>query len=181
MIWNLLTKNKYLPIALDMGADSIKMLQFQKVDQTVRVSACARWKCPPRDAQDPARWRKSAVAAVRELLRKNGFRGRNAVTALSCSEMNIKSVRIPHAGAEPSIDAVRQEAMDRFNFDPARDQLHCLCAGSVRSGSETRDEVILGRVAWLKTTLGKGIFEGIKVVITLILAWAAWHFTGWKP
>ena len=46
---------------------------------------------------------------------------------------------------------------------------------------ETRDEVILGRVAWLKTTLGKGIFEGIKVVITLILAWAAWHFTGWKP
>jgi hypothetical protein len=50
-----------------------------------------------------------------------------------------------------------------------------------RSIRETKDEVILGRVAWVKTTLGRGLFEGFKVLITLGIAWAVWHFSGWKP
>lgn len=46
---------------------------------------------------------------------------------------------------------------------------------------ETKDEIVLGRIAWLKTTLGRGLFEAVKVFITLGIAWSVWHFSGWKP
>ena len=93
----LVTKRKRLPIGIDIGSESIKMLQLQvSAGQTPSVSAAALWRFPRGASKDPAQRRQQAVEAVNGMLRQGGFSRRDAVSALSCSQMGIKNVRLPH-------------------------------------------------------------------------------------
>ena len=131
------------PIALDFGADSVKMLQLQETSGGVGVRACGRWRCPEPDAQDPEQRRRLAVAAARNLLRSGGFRGRNVVSALSYRDVRVKNVRLPHIPEHEMAQAVEWEAREHFPFDVAENQLHYINAGQVREGNELRDEIII--------------------------------------
>lgn len=139
-LWRL---NKRWPIALDIGADSIKMLQLHQPGGDLAARACGRWQFPLSAAGDPAQRRELAVSAVRDMLRKCNFSGRRAVSALSCRELGIKNVRLPHMSQGELDDAVQWEAKDRFGFDVAPDRLRYLNAGQVRSGTEVNDEIIM--------------------------------------
>ena len=84
-----------------------------------------------------------AVAAVREMLREGGFRGRRVISALSCEQLAIKSVRLPQLPEEELADAIQWEAKERFGFEVEPGQLSYIRAGLVRQGTETREEIIL--------------------------------------
>lgn len=130
------------PIALDLGSDSIKMLQIQKTGPLVKVGASGRFKVPAH-VTDPGQRRQTMVAAVRDMLRHGHFSGRKVVTSLSCAELNVKNVRLPHMPEAELAQAVQWEAKERFEFEVRADQLAFLNAGTVRSGNETRDEIIM--------------------------------------
>ena len=131
------------PIALDIGADGVKMLQMRRAGGTLRVSACGRWRFPESAGQDPQKRHDLAAAAVRQMLGRNGFRGGRVVSALSCTEVQIKNVRLPHRPARELDEAVWWEANERFGFDLATDRVRYLNAGQVRQGTEMRDEIIM--------------------------------------
>ncbi|MFA6133710.1 MAG: pilus assembly protein PilM [Phycisphaerae bacterium] len=134
-------KNKRQPIALDIGADSIKMLQLDSTKQGPRVAA---WGYKPlAKTADPAQWRQQVVAGVAELRRQGGFEGRKVVTALSCSELAIKSLRMPAMPEAEMRNALKWEAQERLGFEVADDQFNFLSAGEVRSGNDTCQEIIL--------------------------------------
>jgi len=134
---------KRLPIALDLGGESIKMLQMHKTGGTVSVRACKRWQMPAGDHLEPPQRHKLAVSAVREMLRSGGFQGRRVVTALSCRQLAIRNVRLPHRSEKEMDIAVRQEAQKLFKFNLEPDRLHYLNAGQVRQGNDTSDEIIM--------------------------------------
>ncbi len=140
---NLLVRNKRLPIALDIGADSVKMLQVRRSPASWSIIAAGMARMACQAQQDPAAWRKEVVATVRNLLGANGFSGHKVVTALSCGELSIKSVRLPSMPEAELREAVKWEAKERFGFDLAPDQLSYLDAGEVRNGNETAREVIM--------------------------------------
>jgi type IV pilus assembly protein PilM len=140
---NFLVRNKRLPIGLDIGADSVKMLQVKQAGATWSVCAGGLARFASESVKDPAQRRKQIASAVKELLGKGAFRGRKVVTALSCGELSIKSVRLPSMPDNELREAVKWEAKDRFGFDVAPDQLSFIDAGEVRSGSETSREVIM--------------------------------------
>ena len=138
-----LSPGKRWPIGLDIGADSIKMLQMCQSGGRVKVRAAERWHFPPPGDQEPAQRKELAVAAITDMLKKGKFRGRRVVSSLRCDELNIKNIRLPRMQADELKRAVQWEAKERFGFDVAADQLNCLNAGQVRQGSETRDEIIM--------------------------------------
>ena len=142
-MFGFLSRNRHWPIALDVGSDSVKMLQLRRVGHIVSVNASARWQFPREAANDPVGRRQLAVPAVRELLRAGAFKGRRVISGLSCDQMTIKNVRLPHMPEHEMAEAVKWEAKERFDFDPSRDQIAFLNAGQVRSGNETRDELVL--------------------------------------
>jgi len=142
-MWSFPFGNKHTPIAIDLGADSIKLLQMRKMGGRLSVSACARWRLPESAHHDAAKRKELAVCAVREILKREGFRGRWAISALSCEQLSIKSVRLPHLPEDELAEAVQWEAKERFGFDVGPGQLRYLNAGQVRQGAETRDEVII--------------------------------------
>jgi len=139
----MLKKNKFSPIALDIGSDSVKMLQMQKFGTSVSVNACGIWKFPSGMSENASTRREMTVNAIQELLRKHDFQGKWAASALNCSEMAIKNVRLPQMSEQKLTGAIRNEALERFGWDVPDDQLKYLKAGQVRQGTETREEVIM--------------------------------------
>ena len=131
------------PIGLDIGYDSIKMLQLDAVGKAITVVAAARWAFPDNVRDDEVLRRRSAVDAVGELLKTGSFKGRRVVTCLSHEQMIIKQIRLPHMPPEEMQRAVLPEACERFGFDVQPELLHHVIAGEVHQGSEKRDEVIL--------------------------------------
>ena len=138
-----LSPRKRWPIGLDIGADSIRMLQFCQRGGRTRVRAAERWHFPAPGDQDPAQRKEMAIAAITDMLKRGRFRGRRVVSALRCDELNIKNIRLPRMQVDELKQAVQWEAKERFGFDVAPDQLNCLNAGQIRQGTETRDEIIM--------------------------------------
>lgn len=140
---NLALRNRYWPIGLDIGADSVKMLQLETVGGEVSVRASGRWRVPQAAQQDPSQRRQLVIAAVRDMLRNGKFRGRKVVTALSCKDLEIRNVRLPHLSDGELAEAVKWEAAERFDYEITPDRLNYLRAGDIRQGTETQEEIIM--------------------------------------
>jgi type IV pilus assembly protein PilM len=136
-------RNRCGAIAMDLGGDSVKMLQLKRDGAGASVAASAKWRVPAALRSDPVQRRSATVAAVREMLRRGGFRGRNVCSSLSCCDLAIKNVRLPSLNPAELADAVQEEARNRLGLDVAPDRLSYLHAGQVRQGNDTREEVIL--------------------------------------
>lgn len=139
-----LTRAQVQPIGVDLGSDSIKMLQLEIVDNNLAVVAAARQAMPPEVRDQPVETRLAAAAGlVRQMLRQNPFNGRNVVLALPREIVQIKNLRMPPMPAAEMPAALAFEARNVFPFDTDTAQLRHLPAGEVRQGSETRQEVIV--------------------------------------
>jgi len=135
--------NKRWPIALDLGAQSLKMLQMQRGPSGLSVRASGRYRFPASAAPDSEDWRRLAVRAVREILAGNGFRGTAVVSAIPSRQLKIRNVRLPGLSPDEMRQAVQWEAKERFGCDFTPDRLFHLRAGKVRQGAENCEEVIL--------------------------------------
>jgi len=138
-----LWKNRRWPIGLDIGTDSVKMLQMHRSGSSVSVVACGQYHLPKGVEASSPDYRGHVAAGIRELLRQSDFRGRRVVSALPSSQLSIKNVRVAPMREEEKASALRNEAAERFNFPVDHDRLRWIEAGSVRQGAEVRDEVIL--------------------------------------
>jgi type IV pilus assembly protein PilM len=145
---------KSLPIALDIGTDSIKMLQMCRSGSNIGISACGRWRFPEGLGQKSqtageqskscsAQRRQLTVAAIKDMLHTGGFRGRRVNVSLPTGRLGIMNIRLPHMAPAELEQAVRWEAKERFNFELMPDQVAFLNAGQVRAGNDIKDEIIM--------------------------------------
>jgi len=130
------------PIALDIGTDSIKVLQLGEANGGLIARACGQWPFPV-VAGDPEQRSEMTVSAVREILHRGDFRGRRSVSSLSGTDVDIRNVRLEKLSREETEKTLQWEARDRFPFDVVPDRLKYIDAGQVRSGTETRSEIIM--------------------------------------
>lgn len=139
-----LTRSQVLPVGVDLGSDSVKMLQLEVVDDGLSVVAAAR-AAMPEDARDAGADVRLAAAAdvVRQMLRQNAFSGREVVLAIPREMLHVKNLRMPPIPAAELHAAVEFEARNVFPFDTTAAHVRHLSAGEVRQGSESRQEVIV--------------------------------------
>ena len=131
------------PIALDIGLDSVKLLQLDTVGKAIHAVAAARWEIPLAAAADPAARRELVVQAVRDLLAGGSFRGRRVATCLRFDELVLRQVRMPNMPAADLEGAAQWEANERFGFVVKPELLHVEVAGEVHQSGEGRNEVLL--------------------------------------
>ena len=137
------TRAQVLPIGVDIGHDSVKMLQVEAVGTTLEVTAAARMPLPPEAKADPARRLPCAADLIRQMLRLHPFRGRRIVAALPRDIVTAKNLRLPPIPANEVAAVVKFEARNVFPFDVEQARVHYLAAGEVRQGTELRQEVIV--------------------------------------
>jgi type IV pilus assembly protein PilM len=138
-----LTRSQVQPIGLDVGFDSVKMMQVETVGQTLSVVACARQAIPPASRETPEARQAAISDCVRQMFRQGGFSGRHVVAALPREILHVKNLRMPLIPQHELPAAVRFEAKNIFPFDTDRAHVQILPAGEVRQGIDVRQEVIV--------------------------------------
>ncbi len=131
------------PIGLDIGRQSIRMLQLRSRGNAIVVSAAEQCRFPENTLGDANARREFAIEAVRDMLNTGVFHGREVVTCLCQDELVLKQIRLPHMASHELLGAIRWEAKERFGFPVAPEHLHHVMAGQVDQGSESREEIIL--------------------------------------
>jgi type IV pilus assembly protein PilM len=131
------------PIGLDLGADCIKMIQFEPTGGGLRVAAAAQYYFPADLAADAPERKDLAVQAVKRMHRQGRFAGRQVVTSVADSELTVKTIRVPEGSPAEIGQAILEEAGKRIPFDLSTARLEHLDVGRVQQGNDTCREVIL--------------------------------------
>ncbi len=142
------------PIGLDLGASSVKLIQFSEAQGRLTLVAAAHQDLPMTD--DAQASQNAAALAIRGLMATHPFEGREVVTALGHREYQLKSIRVPPMPPEEMESAVTFEAQERFDLGGAPAQFRFLEAGEVRHGNELKHELMVfaapDSVVWERLT-----------------------------
>ncbi len=138
-----LTRSQVQPIGLDIGHDSIKMLQIEVAGDALSVVAAYRQPFPPEVRADPSLRLSASGTLIRRMLREGGFSGRRVITCIPREILHVKNLRLPMMPAADLEAAVLFEARNLFSFDADDAQIHTLPAGEVRQGGDVLQEVIV--------------------------------------
>src|SRR6202050_2678123 len=116
-----LNRPQIQPIGIDIGHDSVKMLQLEARDGGLIVHASARrmldssgtsTQASPAELISP-----QAAQTVRELLRGGQFNGRTAVASLPRHIVHVKNLRLPPMPPGELAAVIDFEAKGAFPFD----------------------------------------------------------------
>ncbi|MHC4170250.1 MAG: type IV pilus assembly protein PilM, partial [Planctomycetota bacterium] len=131
------------PIGLDIGHNSIKMLQLAVSGEQTSVVAADEIRLEPDANSDEQARRQSVVSAIEHMLARGNFQGKNVVSCLPSDELRITSLRLAETEEDGIEQALKKEVIQRFGLDPERDAMDYVVAGSVRQGNDVKNEFIL--------------------------------------
>jgi type IV pilus assembly protein PilM len=128
------------PIGIDLGAHSVRLLQFRRSRESggpLALQAACRVELDSFPGPD------RVAAAIQHALQNANFTGKTAILALPAASVQAKSVRLPQMPDADLDQALQWEAKDRFGFDLADGRFAWFRAGEVRRGTEVKDELLL--------------------------------------
>ena len=140
--WKLKSRS-LLPIGLDIGHNSVKMIQLVMNGGQISVLAADKVRIDRSIDGDGEKRKSFVISAIKQMLAKGKFRGRNVVSCLPNDRLKITSLRLAEAEDEKIEQALRKEVAQRFGLDPDKDAINYVLAGNVRQGDEIKNELIL--------------------------------------
>jgi len=140
--WKLRT-SRQLPIGLDIGHNSIKMIQLAVRAEGVSVLGAESVQIDPSAKGDEQQRRNFIVAALKQMLADGAFRGKNVVSSLPNGKLKIASVRMTETEDDDIQRVLRKEVRQRFGMGGENDAVDYLVAGTVRLGDDVKNELIL--------------------------------------
>lgn len=140
--WGMRTRG-LRPIGLDIGHNSIKMIQLAINVEQISVIAADEIRLEGGMDSDDQTRQQAIVSAIREMLARGNFHGKNAVSCLPNGKLRITSLRLTETDDDGIEQALKKEVVQRFGLDPELDPMDYLVAGSVRQGNDVRNELIL--------------------------------------
>jgi len=140
--WKLKSRG-LLPIGLDIGHNSVKMIQLVMNGGQISVLAADKVRIDRSIDGDGEKRRSFVISAIKQMLAEGKFHGRNVVSCLPNDRLKITSLRLAEAEDEKIEQALRKEVAQRFGLDPDKDAINYVLAGNVRQGDEIKNELIL--------------------------------------
>ncbi len=131
-----------LPIGLDIGHNSIKMIQLLVNGEQLSVIAAQKTRIDHgiNDEQEKYMF---IVSAIKQMLAEGRFHGTNVVSSLPNDGLEITSLRLAEDQSDGIEQALRKEVVQRFGLDPDQDAMQYMIAGNVHQGDEIKNELIL--------------------------------------
>jgi type IV pilus assembly protein PilM len=136
-------KTKTSPIGLDIGRNSIKMLQMQFDAERVIVTAADERQLSPEISEDEQARTEATIAAIKEMLVRGGFHNREVITCLPSSDLIIKSLRLDMSDEREIERSLKAGIIERSGLKADTYEVRFMSAGNIRQGDEIKSEVIL--------------------------------------
>jgi len=131
-----------LPIGLDIGHNSIKMIQLLVNGEQLSVIAAQKTRID-HGINDEREKNIFIVSAIKQMLVEGRFHGKNVVSSLPNDGLEITSLRLAEEQSDGIEQALRKEVVQRFGLDPDEDEMQYMIAGNVHQGDEIKNELIL--------------------------------------
>jgi type IV pilus assembly protein PilM len=131
------------PIGLDIGHNSVKMIQLSMNGGQISVIAADKACIDAGINGDNQARRGFVISAIKQMLDEGGFRGRDVVSCLPNDGLKITSLRLGETATEEIEQALKKEVVQRFGLNPDKDAMDYMVAGDVQQGEETKSELIL--------------------------------------
>ncbi|MHC4726799.1 MAG: pilus assembly protein PilM [Planctomycetota bacterium] len=131
-----------LPIGLDIGHNSVKMIQLMVNGEQLSVIAAQKVHIDHSisDEQEKSRF---IISAIKRMLTEGHFHGNNVISSLPNDGLEITSLRLAETQSDVIEQALRREVVQRFGLDPDEDAMQYVFAGNVHQGDEIKNELIL--------------------------------------
>ncbi len=131
------------PIGLDIGHNSIKMIQLLINGEQLSVIAAQKTRIDHNISGDEQEKNRFIVSAIKRMLAEGHFHGSNVVSSLPNDGLEITSLRLAEAQSDGIEQALRKEVVQRFGLDQDEDAMQYVVAGNVHQGDEIKNELIL--------------------------------------
>jgi type IV pilus assembly protein PilM len=139
--WALKTRGM-LPIGLDIGHNSIKMIQLMVNGEQLSVIAAQKVHID-HNISDELEKSRFIISAIKRMLTEGHFHGNNVISSLPNDGLEITSLRLAETQSDVIEQALRKEVVQRFGLDPDEDAMQYVIAGNVHQGDEIKNELIL--------------------------------------
>lgn len=135
------SKTNYSPIAVDFGADSVKLLQVVNSDPPQLVAA-AMAVLPDEARTNPGARHVFFANAIRDLLKKAPFRGRSAVCSIPAYQTLVQHIQIQRIEQEDFAAQIGLQLRQRLNVDASRMVIRHFEVAEVIRDNTPKQEVI---------------------------------------
>lgn len=135
-----ISKGRISPIAIDFGADALKLLQVIPSDPP-RLVAAATVELPEHARKGPAERRAFYTESLKVLLKSQPFRGRKAICSIPSYQTLVQHFQIPRYENDKTVEQVGVQLRERLNVDPNRMVMRIHSVGSVARDT-SKQEVI---------------------------------------
>ncbi len=142
MAWKLL-KSRVLPIGVDLGTSSVKVVQLRHVHGQLELLAAAGAEVPRPFRDDQAKRMEFFADYLHSLLKNKDFQGRQCAMSLPATSTFVEHVRIAAMPAAEMRRALRWELEGKLPFDYADAVVRHVVAGQIRGEREANQEVIV--------------------------------------
>jgi len=140
--WGMKTQYRR-PIGIDVGYDSIKMIQLVLHGGNRSVIAAEKVQLPSEINDDEEQRGQFVTSSIKQMVERGGFRGRDVILCLPNDKLKIISVRTSETEEDKINSVVRDEVAQRFGFESDEDEINYLVAGEVKQGDELKSELIV--------------------------------------
>lgn len=114
------SKTRYSPIAIDFGADSLKLLQLLPGEPAQLVAAAAE-VIPAAARKDPAARDAFLAEALPRLVKSQPFKGRRAICSLPAFQTIVQHLELPRSDDANELQLqLEQQLRERLEIDPRR-------------------------------------------------------------
>jgi len=136
------SKTRYSPIAIDFGADSLKLLQIVPSDPPQLVAA-ASVELPDQARLDPESRKTFFSQALKEALKSHPFKGRRAICSVPAYQTLVHHLQVSPSDDESVIESqIHQHLRQRLNVEPLRMVVRHFQVGQVIRDGTAKEEVI---------------------------------------
>lgn len=138
-----LKKKHYRPIGLDIGHDSVKMIQFVGDGDNLCIAAASKTAIDKDIYGDKSKCHQFIVSSINNMLASSNFTGKNVVSCLSGDDVKMTSLRLNEMERLQADTILKKEMADRFDLNLDEDQINYLDAGHVKHGDEIKTEYLM--------------------------------------
>jgi type IV pilus assembly protein PilM len=123
-----LLKSRAYSIGVDIGDDSLKLVQLAENGNGMDLIASRSEERPEDIKPGGGKWQRWAIDTIRQLTGNGDFRGREVVAAMPAADVFIEHLKMPKTDKSKLEDAVFSRIKQKLPFEPLRDNtvLKCL-------------------------------------------------------
>lgn len=114
---------KWYPIGVDIGDDSLKLVQLGNDGNGTTLIACGSENRPDDVKPGSADWQRWAIETIQRLTVNSDFQGRRAIAAMPASEVFIDHIRVPKKNDGKREDVIFSKVKQKLPFEPVRNNV----------------------------------------------------------